>query len=92
MYISEIGQDDLLSKVKAALPGALPGLIEKGVETYQKYKDEKKPKAAAPPARLTMTQEPPPSGAKWVMPVVIGTVAVGGLGFVAWLLLRKKAG
>jgi len=91
MYISEIGQDDILSKVKAALPGALPGLIEKGVETYQKYKDEKKPKVTAPPARLTMTQAEP-SGPKWVLPVVIGTVAVGGLGFVAWLLLRKKAG
>jgi len=91
MYISELAQEDLLAKVKAALPGALPGLIEKGVETYQKYRGEKKPKPEEPVTRLTTSQEAP-SGPKWVMPVVIGTVAVGGLGVIAWLLLRKKAG
>lgn len=91
MYISELAQEDLAAKAKELLPKSALPIVEKVVETYKQYRaDKKKAKAGAPPAQLTISQETP-SGPRWVVPVVIGTVAVGGLGLIAWLLLRKKA-
>lgn len=89
MYISELAQEDLIEQAKKLLPSGAAPVVEKVVEEVQKYRAKKKSKVASPPAKLTTT-ELPPTRPTWVVPAIIGTVVVGGLGITAWLLLRKK--